>query len=133
MVINHMKRNAVVILFSFFFAGSAFTQVTLIQPTQNPDVAYRLFNTQNIYTLLKLDTRTGRIWQIQWGNDDSRFISPLNLQPLATNGRFGRFTLYPTSNIYAFILLDQDTGDSWHVQWSGRRADRFIAPIESLP
>ena len=27
------------------------------------------------------------------------------------------FTLYPTKNIYNFILLDQEDGSAWQVQW----------------
>jgi hypothetical protein len=30
----------------------------------------------------------------------------------------GRFTLYATTNIYNFVLLDQIDGRTWQVQWS---------------
>jgi len=99
------------------------------EPSQNPEAPYRLFATRNIYTLLKLDTREGRIWQVQWGDEDHRFSAPLNLTPLVSGGKAGRFTLYPTMNIYTFVLLDQETGDSWHVQW-GTPDERFIVPIK---
>ena len=99
------------------------------EPTQNPSVPFRLFRTQNIYTLLRLDTRTGQVWQIQWGSTKQRFIEELNTKVLAPNGRVGRFTLYPTSNIYTFVLLDQDTGSTWQIQW-GDEDHRFIYPIE---
>tara|TARA_B110000902_G_scaffold202997_1_gene230645 strand:- start:316 stop:900 length:585 start_codon:yes stop_codon:yes gene_type:complete len=32
--------------------------------------------------------------------------------------RNGRFFLYPTTNIYNFILLDQIDGRTWQVQWN---------------
>jgi hypothetical protein len=99
------------------------------EPTQDPNVPYRLFNTKNIYTFLKLDTRDGQLWQVQWGDKDHRFTEALNSTPLVSGGKAGRFTLYPTSNIYTFILLDQETGHAWHVQW-GKAEDRFIVPIE---
>lgn len=103
---------------------------TSLEPTQNPNVTYRLFKTQNIYTFLRLDTRVGRIWQVQWGDDGHRFMQPLNTNALVSEGKIGRFTLYPTKNIYTFILLDQEAGNSWHVQW-GESKDRFILPIKT--
>jgi hypothetical protein len=50
---------------------------------------------------------------------------------LASGGRAGRFTLYPTTNIYTFVLLDQDTGDTWHVQW-GKPDERFVIHIDYI-
>ena len=112
------------VLISFFFAEQG-----LLEPTQNPEASYRLFNTQNIYTLLKLDTRTGQIWQVQWGESANRFTVPLNEKAIVVDGKPGRFSLYPTSNIYTFILIDQVTGITWHVQW-GKEAERFIFRIK---
>jgi hypothetical protein len=110
--------------------GSAQAQVQVPEPTQNPTAPYRLFRTQNIFTFLLLDTRTGQISQVQWSTDtEKRFVSPLNSRPLVEDGKPGRFTLYPTQNIYTFLLLDQDTGNSWQVQWGSGR-DRFIIPID---
>ena len=65
------------------------------------------------------------------GGESSRFTVPLNLKPLVSGGKAGRFTLYPTTNIYTFVLLDQETGDAWHVQWGGLD-DRFIENIKDL-
>ena len=124
-----MKRTVVVFTALLLFGSLVSAQEAQLEPTQNPDAVFRLFNTRNIYTLLKLDTRDGRIWQVQWGDKDHRFTAPLNLDSLAAGGKAGRFTLYPTMNVYAFILLDQDTGDAWHVQW-GKPSDRFVLPIK---
>lgn len=98
------------------------------EPTQSTDAPFRLFSTRNVYTFLKLDTRDGRIWQVQWGDKDYRFTEPLSTRAMTSSGRPGRFTLYPTSNIYTFLLLDQDTGDTWHVQW-GKASERFATAI----
>jgi len=124
-----MKRKLVVTAAFLSFASLALAQEPILQPTQNPDAPYRLFNTLNIYTFLKLDTREGQIWQVQWGDKDHTFIVPLNPKALASGGKAGRFTLYPTENIYTFILLDQETGDAWHVQW-GETGERLIVHIE---
>ena len=96
-------------------------------------VAYRLYPTQNMWTFIKLNTRNGQMWQVQYdvkGSD--RFEVYLSLEPLAplekeTNDRF---TLYPTQNIYNFILLDQLDGKMWQVQWSQEADSRGIIPIK---
>ena len=124
-----MKRKLVVTVMLLLFASLALAEVLHLEPTQNPDAPYRLFNTQNIFTFLKLDTSAGRIWQVQWGDKEHRFIEPLNSKALVSGGKSGRFTLYPTSNIYTFILLDQEAGDAWYVQW-GKPEDRFIVHID---
>ena len=41
----------------------------------------------------------------------------------------GRFTLYPTQNMYNFILLDQVNGKTYKVQWHNEEEKRFIRPI----
>lgn len=103
---------------------------TIPEPTQKTDVPYRIFRTQNIYTLLKLDTRTGQVWQLQWGDETHRFVTSISLKVLAVvGGKVGRFTLCPTLDIYTFILLDQEDGRAWQVQW-GAENKRFIQPIE---
>ena len=99
----------------------------------NQSAIYRLFPTQNVWTFIKLNTRNGQMWQVQYdvkGND--RFEANLSLMPLIpkeeeTNGRF---TLYPTQNIYTFILLDQLDGRVWQIQWSTEAGSRLIIPIK---
>ncbi len=41
-----------------------------------------------------------------------------------------RFALYPTQNIYTFILLDQVDGRTWQVQWSIDTYSRGVIPIK---
>lgn len=101
------------------------------QPAQRLDAPFRLFSTQNIYTLLKLDTRTGQVWQVQWGTDDGyTWTAPINALRLFNGDKAGRFTLYPTQNIYNFILLDQEDGRTWQVQWNLDEKKRMCIPIE---
>lgn len=94
---------------------------------------YKLFQTTNTWTFLKLDTSNGRIWQVQWSfNDDERFEVPLSLISLVDKEEEeinGRFTLYPTSNHFNFVLLDQINGKVYQVQWSQERLKRMVVPI----
>lgn len=124
-----MKRNIAIIVMLLLFSSFAFADDEHFNPAQNPDAPFRLFNTQNIHTLLKLNTRTGQIWQVQWGDKEYRFTSPLNPKELISNGNPGRFSLYPTKNIFTFILIDQETGDTWQVQW-GEIDERLILSID---
>lgn len=94
---------------------------------------YKLFPTQNMWTFIKLDTKTGRLWQVQYSisNDKERFEYDLNTTPLVSTDKElnGRFELYPTTNIYNFILLDKIDGQQWQVQWSFEKENRAIIPI----
>ncbi len=97
------------------------------------NVRYRLFPTENIWTFLKLDTRNGLIWQVQYSlQEGNRGEVELNARPLVTGGEAenGRFTLYPTKNMYNFILLDQISGKMWQAQWAMDEENRGIIPFE---
>lgn len=96
------------------------------------NVRYKMFPTENIWTFLKLDTRNGKIWQVQYSiNDNYRGEIELNDKALVSENiaENGRFTLYPTKNMYIFILLDQIDGKMWQVQWSTAPENRGILPI----
>lgn len=104
-------------------------------PIQTNDIErFKLFPTQNMWTFIKLDTQTGQMWQVQYSlkSEKERFEYDLNSQPLVTNGKKvnGRFELYPTQNIYNFILLDRIDGQVWQVQWSFDAENRLIVPVE---
>ncbi len=100
---------------------------------------YKLYPTQNMWTFLKLDTQDGRIWQIQWTLDDIskarayNALTPINITPLIDENEKrdnGRFELYPTTNLYNFILMDQIEGRIWQVQWSHDIAQRAIISLD---
>lgn len=123
-----MKYAAILVL----LVASAFAadEPNLDQCVADPSHAtYRVFQTKNIWTFLKLDTRTGLIWQVQWG--DNAGMIAVNWKPLVIKegATAGRFTLCPTKNIFNFILLDQDDGDIWSVQWSLDEKTRYISRI----
>ena len=115
---------------------SVFSQSTSVVPVQNIStdsaVVYRLFATQNMYTFIKLDTRNGKMWQVQWSTkgSDYRFETTLSDVSMVNKDeeKNGRFFLYPTTNIYNFILLDQIDGRAWQVQW-GKEEERVVIRI----
>ena len=97
------------------------------------NVRYKMFPTENLWTFLKLDTRSGKIWQVQYSvNDNYRGEVELNNKDFAKGdaAENGRFTLYPTKNMYNFILLDQTDGKMWQIQWSMEEENRLVIPMQ---
>ena len=130
-------RNIFIIIFTLLCVATSCSKVD--KKTQNESkqevndgARYELYSTQNIWTFLKLDTRTGRIWQVQYSLEEGkRGEWILNAQSLTQNseGKNRRFQLYPTSNIFNFILLDHSNGKTYQVQWSQKEELRMIVPI----
>ncbi len=120
-----MKRFVITLslIFIGIFLGAQEKQITALGQ-DNPNAIYRLYPTTNMWTFLKLNTADGRIWQVQYDfNGPDRFETYLNIVPLAfgEDKKPGRFTLYPTQNIWTFILLDTINGLMWQVQWSQKK------------
>ncbi len=125
-----MKKVAILLCLVFCMAASAGAA-----PSAPDNVRYRLFPTQNMWTFLKLDTMTGKIWQVQYSvkGENYRFETVLNSVDLARRLKqervVGRFMLYATQNTYNFVLLDQIDGYTYQVQWNGDADQRFVIPI----
>lgn len=94
---------------------------------------YELFKTENFWVFIKLDTRNGKMTQVHYSLDRTTFRGEKVLNPRAlvskAEERRGRFTLYPTHNMYNFILLDKLSGATYQVQWSLDNENRFIVPL----
>ena len=125
-----MKKVAILLCLVLCMAASAGAA-----PSAPDNVRYRLFPTQNMWTFLKLDTMTGKIWQVQYSVEGAkyRFETVLNSVDLARRLKqervVGRFMLYATQNTYNFVLLDQIDGYTYQVQWGGDADQRFVIPI----
>lgn len=96
---------------------------------------YKLYPTQNTWTFLELDTQTGRVWQVQYSVEGSRYRFKTNLNSWSLLEASdlqvsGRFELYPTQNMYNFVLLDKISGKTWQVQWSTNYSERGLWKIE---
>jgi len=99
---------------------------------RNSNAAFNLYPTENIFIFIKLDTRNGKMWEVQWNMDyDKRFTTTLNDIELVIKSEESnqRFMLLPTTNIFTFILMDQIDGRTWQVQWSVDPLKRMVVPI----
>lgn len=106
-----------------------------INPTAPKNGVYEIIKTDNYWTYLKLNTRNGKIWQVQISlEEENRFETVLNTVPLIKPSEEynHRFALYPSGNIYNFVLLDKETGNIWQVQWSTSPGNRSINPIPNI-
>ena len=99
----------------------------------NPNAIYEMYKTENVYHVLKLNTRTGQITQVQIGvgKDGWAMENTVNSKSLvaADEEQNGRFALYPTGNMYNFVLLDRISGKTWQVQWHTKPDLRYITRI----
>ncbi len=123
-----MRKFFLIGLMTLFFFTSCYQDKDMYAN----NARFKMFPTENIWTFLKLDTRSGKIWQVQYSVDNSfRGEVELNNKELATGdaAENGRFTLYQTKNMYNFILLDQIDGKMWQVQWSVDEENRVIIPV----
>lgn len=127
-MINKIIRKLIMILviFTLIFTLSGCSDTK----AANDNEIYKIYPTQNIWTFIKLDTRDGRMWQLQYAinDDEKRFSLPINEIPMIDDmgKQVGRFTLCPTQNMYNFILLDQINGRTWKIQWSMEDVNRGI-------
>jgi len=120
-----------------------FTSVSFGQTQTNPtntvqhkkvsdNSIYQLFPTKNYWTFIKLDTRNGKMWQVHFSVEDDKNRGELLLNSLSLADKEdinGRFTLYPTENMYNFLLLDQISGIVVQVQWSLDAKKRGIVSV----
>ena len=91
---------------------------------------YKLYQTDNMNYLLKLDTFTGRVWMVQWSLDIAEEGSDVINGESLSNTNYCKYELYATKNIYQFMLLDKETGNQWHIQWGLEPENRWIRKID---
>ena len=117
--------------------SNSVTEGVANNPNQLND-RYKLYRTENMWTFLKLDTCTGRVWQVQYAiNEDNRMQSQFVYAMLDWGDSWdeldniGRFEFYPTQNMYNFLLMDKKLGKIWQIQWSTSPSSRgVVAEIE---
>jgi hypothetical protein len=133
-----LRITLLVTIFACFGDMSAFADDVKVKldPAQRIDAAFRLFATDNMWTYLLLDTRDGRLWQVSFSitADGLRGTLLINEKPLldAVGSKPGRFTLYPTANMWTFLMLDQEDGRVWQCQFSIDGKGNLILPLEDI-
>lgn len=90
-----------------------------------------LYPTDNFNTILKLDTSTGKVWQVHIavGADAVAGQYEVNTLNLTDNPYTNRFILQKTGNMYNYVLCDTEDGRCWQVQWSFKPENRGIISI----
>ena len=61
--------------------------------------------------------------------ETKRIMKPYNLEQLLEVSDFaqnGRFKLYPTGNMYNYIMVDVIDGRTWQVQWSTKENEMLV-------
>ena len=117
-----------------FISFSAFAQEDIER--------YKLYPTDNINIHLKLDTQWGYVYMVQRRSNDveSMTIQIDEVRPhvyrkevISSEERFpiGRYKLYPTQNMWTFLLLDVIDGHTYQVQWGFDNESRFVEIIDS--
>ena len=86
---------------------------------------YEFFQTRNYHNQLRLNTKTGEVYQVQ--DDGGSWIVNNAFTPESTTPY--RYWLYPTQNMWTFILVDMFTGKLWQTQYSVEGDNRFSVPI----
>lgn len=130
-------KKLLLVLFVMAIYGQEFAVAQVVRTDSSQtifsDENYKLYPTENMWNFIKLDTRTGRLWQVQFSIQgyEYRFQTVLSDYDLSyeENTKPNRFELYPTQNTYNFILLDKVDGRVWQVQWSLEEDERMVLRI----
>ncbi len=96
------------------------------------DNRFCLYETQNMWTFIMLDTFTGKNWQVQFSvkGSDYMFAAPINYWskafPSSSDRWQGRFQMFATKNMWTFIMLDSYNGRLWQVQYGTKTLDNLL-------
>ena len=81
-----------------------YTQFSNVNHNVGATVNFKLYPTANVYTFIKLDTRSGVLSQVHYAiNEDEaevRLGKPVFIEGDSTDMVAGRFELYPTTNMW---------------------------------
>ena len=81
---------------------------------------FQLFETENMWTFILLDTFNGRLWQVQYSVNGVEYMMyiPINDTPLITSIGKSIFTIQPMTSMFQYYLINENNGDMWMFQWS---------------
>ena len=101
-------------------------QFNAVNHETSSTLRYKLYPTFNMWTYLKLDTQTGRVTMLQYStkgieNEGEVYIGvPMEVYA-GDEAVNGRYELYPTTNMWTFLMIDQINGNTYHIQWSNEK------------
>jgi hypothetical protein len=129
-----MKNLLAVLVALAFLCGSAAglaDDMSLECIMSNKNAGDRIFSTSSVWTILQLDTESGRLWQLQLQHaDDPHGKTTVNETSLVESGKHGPFTLCPTRDTRTYIIVNQDTGRTWQVQLGMKDGEHGITEID---
>lgn len=119
---------AAVVITASVMAEGEYPQYRSVNHYSDSSVRYKLYQTFNLWTFLKLDTRRGTIYQVQYSKKEGQsfetYLGTPGIYGFASDTINGRYELYPTQNNWTFLLVDQIDGDVYEVQWS-QESDKY--------
>ena len=99
---------------------------------------FKYANTVDYYTQVHNDDM--KYWEEEYNSkpdsivsiEDKAYWKPSSLEKTLeyrTVAKNGRFKLYPTGNMYNFIMVDVINGKTYQVQWSAKKDSRLVFRI----
>lgn len=86
------------------------------------------YQTENIHNQLRLNVKTGEVYQIQ--DNGLKFV--VHQGDSLNRSNLTRYELFKTKNMWTYILLDKISGKLWQCQFSVKGVDYiFSIPINS--
>lgn len=97
----------------------------LITSSEKLSNRFKLYETQNIWNFILLDSYTGRLWQLQYTveEDSIRGLFIINEKELAKENKKNSFYISPLISMYQYYLINGITGEMWKFQWSTKGED----------
>lgn len=104
--------------------GQSWTIVSGITPSNQIANRYVLYETQNIWNFILLDTWSGKLWQVQFSVKGTEYMGywTINDRPLSTSNK-SKFYIEPMVSMYQYYLVNGDNGEMWKFQWSTQGSD----------
>ena len=135
--INITDRVMRILIILLFVSFNAFSQEDIER--------FKIYETQNVNIHLKLDTKKGNVYMVQRQTNEAEAMEVLiNIIPIPmlwsseelanydeSENVIGRYKLYPTQNIWTFLMQDVIGGKTYQVQWGFEVDDRIVILIES--
>ena len=129
-----MKRLFFLVMLALMTANIAAQeqiQFNAVNHETNSAIRYKIYPTFNMWTYLKLDTQTGRVTMLIFSTKDrseeGEVYIGIPMEVYAGNEAVnGRYELYPTTNMWTFLMIDQINGNTYHIQWSNKELTQNI-------